>query len=96
MSPAKLAMSTGQSLELTSMTWVSSASGGRSTFTVSTFSRTFCSASSMSTLVSNSMVTMEMLSADVEVIFLMPLSAFISFSTRCVIRVSMSEGDTPK
>ena len=80
-----------------SMSWTrgSSASGGRSDFARSTFSRTLASAVSRSVSGLNSTAMLEKPSLVVELISLIPETAWISVSMGRVTSVSMSVGLTP-
>ena len=80
-----------------SMSWIrgSSASGGRSGFARSTFSRTLASAVSSSVSGLNSTAMLEKPSLVVELISLIPETAWISVSMGRVTSVSMSVGLTP-
>ena len=73
----------------------SSASGGSSGRAKSTFSRTFCRASSMFTSDSNSVTTEEYPSTEVEVSSLMSEIELSSSSILRVTKLSTSDGETP-
>ena len=79
------------------MSWTrgSSASGGRSDFARSTFSRTLASAVSRSVSGLNSTAILESPSLVVELISLIPETALSSVSMGRVTSVSMSVGLTP-
>ena len=85
----------GSSEKVNSRMAGSSASSGSSGLARSTFSRICWSASSMLTVVSNSAVTLEYPSMEVEESSLMSEMVLSSSSMGRVTSVSMSAGDTP-
>ena len=93
--PVKETSITGAPEVLTSLMIESSASSGRSDLAISTLSLTFCRASSMLTLGSNSIMMAETPSTLVEVVSLMPGMPVSCRSIGIVTSVSMSPGDTP-